>query len=625
MRRRSEPTRIRRPSARSLTIGLIVALLAVTVGGAAVRVADAVDILRSAEADIETASEMLKDGRLGPARDRLVAAEAALTEVSETLHTAPELTALGLLPVVSQNLTSIRESIRVATTVVHGGRLILATADDLQGPDGSLEVAVDEGQVDVDTLQAARVHIDDLYVQLTVDAQRSASPLLFPATRELRDAVFDEADEQRIALDRLQRGLTILDELLGVTRPARTLLAVANTAEMRGAGGMMLNYGVLDGQGGGADLVEFGRVEELQVNVPVEPDSVGLPEDFTARWDGFDPTREWRNATLSGDFTLTAPALLAMYQRASGVGADGVIQVDPQALAAILSVVGPVVVDEVGIVDAGNVVDLVLNEAYRLFPGVEERSDVLGDVAEAAFTALTEGDYPSVRDLASALVDAVDGRHLMMYSADGSVRSAVGYYGADGALPPPDAGDYLHLTAQNLSGNKLDYYVDTDVEFTGTREVGAVGEVAITIRVINDAPVGETDPPYIFGPFDGDQTAGVYRSAVSLYLPTGATLLEATGTGFRADPTARTENGRPLVGYRIDVPAGGEHVTELRLRLPPRDDADYRLDLIPSPRVRPTTVSVDLDLGEGAAARSDVVLDVPYAVGPSGATAVRGF
>lgn len=608
-----------------LTIGLVVVLLLVTLGGAAVRVAEAVDTLRSAESDIEVASEMLKDGQVGPARDRLVAAEAALTEVSETLHTAPELTALGLLPVVSQNLASIRDSIRVATTVVHGGRLILATADDLQGPDGSLEVSLEEGKVDVETLQAARVHVDDLFVQLTVDTQRSGSPLLLPATRELRDAVFDEADEQRVALDRLQRGLTILDELLGVTRPARTLLAVANTAEMRGSGGMMLNYGVLDGDGGGADLVEFGRVEELPVNVPVEPESVDLPEDFTGRWDGFQPTREWRNATLSGDFTLTAPALLAMYQRASGVVADGVIQVDAHALAAILSVVGPVVVDEVGVVNADNVVALVLNDAYRLFPGVEERSDVLGDVAEAAFTALTEGDYPSVRDLASALVDAVDGRHLLMYSADGAVGSAVSYYGADGSLPAPDAGDYLHLTVQNLSGNKLDYYVDSAVEMTGTREEGRVGEVVVTIRISNDAPVGETQPPYIFGPFDDDQAAGVYRGAVSLYLPTGSTLLESSGSGFRTEPRALTEDGRPLVGYRIDVPAGEQHVAELRLRFPPRDDADYQMELIPSPRVRPTTASIDLDLGEGRAVRSDVVLDVPYLVTPAGAVAVRGF
>ena len=42
------------------------------------------------------------------------------------------------------------------------------------------------------------------------------------------------------------------------------------------------------------------------------------------------------------------------------------------------------------------------------FPGVEERSDVLGDVAEAAFRRLVEGEIPSLRTLATALVDAVD-------------------------------------------------------------------------------------------------------------------------------------------------------------------------------------------------------------------------
>src|SRR5690606_5033117 len=127
-------------------------------------------------------------------------------------------------------------------------------------------------------------------------------------------------------LFRLRQGLTILDQLVGVDRPRRTLLAVANTAEMRGSGGMMLNYGVLEAESGEVSISEFGRVAELPVSAPPDPESLGIPEDFRQRWSNFDFTSDWRNATLSGDFTPDAPTLLAMSRSATQHPVGNVIQ-----------------------------------------------------------------------------------------------------------------------------------------------------------------------------------------------------------------------------------------------------------------------------------------------------------
>lgn len=51
------------------------------------------------------------------------------------------------------------------------------------------------------------------------------------------------------------------------------------------------------------------------------------------------------------------------------------------------------------------------------------------------------------------------------------------------------------------------------------------------------------------------------------------------------------------MGYTVDLPAGATSRVVLELDLPPRPPDDYELLLVPSPRVRPTIVRTDLDLG----------------------------
>lgn len=588
-------------------------------GGVAVfRLADAASDLRQGERAVDAASTALIDGRIGDARESLADAERAVLDANATLQSSISLDVLGLLPGVQQNLEALTDSVEIAATVVHGGQRILATTDELEGPDGTLQVSLSAGSIPLDGVRDARSEVRALLDQLGEVDDDEGSALLLPATRELRRTVAAEAIHRRAQLDRVDRGLTLLNELVGGDRPRRYLLAVANTAEMRGTGGMMLNYGVLEGADGGVDLTAFGRVDELMIATAQTTEDAGLPADYARRWKGFDITREWRNATMSGDFTLVAPVLAQMYERATGLRADGVIQVDPAGLAAILQSVGPVTVPELGEVDAENVEALVLNEAYRRFPDVQERTDVLGDVAEAAFRRLVDGDFASVRSLAEPLVDAVDGRHVMVHSDTPRVGSVIASFGADGSLPDVETKDYAHLTVQNMSGNKLDYYVDTGLAVRGRRPGGEIGSWGVDITLTNTAPVGERTPRYIFGPFEESFTAGTYRAAVTLYLPEGTSLESASDTPYRLEPSLQTEDGRPLVGFWIDVPAGQSRTVSLDLRMAPRPpDETYELLLVPSARVRPTTASVRIETDDGTAV-AEVVLDRPWVVNDLG-------
>src|SRR5690606_32981303 len=109
------------------------------------------------------------------------------------------------------------------------------------------------------------------------------------------------------------------------------------------------------------DLLHFGDIDELAVPGPL-PDDV-VPADYRTRWEGFDHLERFRQANLAADYTVVAPVLEELYRQATGLPVDGVIQIDPSGLAAILEGIGPVQVEELGEVRADNVVSLTLNEA----------------------------------------------------------------------------------------------------------------------------------------------------------------------------------------------------------------------------------------------------------------------
>jgi hypothetical protein len=604
--------RLSRTARRQLRVLLLVGAAVVLLIGLAAgyRLFQAAGDLRSAEGLLDDAAALIEEGRIGDARSALDRATSRLADATGNLHNEPELDVVRALPVLGGNLRELRDAVALAAQLSAGGSRVLAAAAPLQRPDGDLEVPLRNGVLPIDAVQAVQRETELLATSLPDQEELDDDPgFLLPPVRGVRERVLDEVERRRSQLETLADGLAIAEHLSGGSGDRAYLVAVANTAEMRGAGGMVLNYGGLLGSGGTFALTEFGRIDELFLDEPIDRGLVPqVPDDYLARWDGFDPLRLWRNATMGADFGIVAPVLEAMYGTAREIDVDGVIQIDASGLAAILEGTGPVMVDELGEVTSENLVPLVLHEAYVRFRGIERRSDVLEEVAEAAFQRLVTGQYESLRPLGTALVEAVQGRHIQVHSRHDPIQARFADLGADGALPPLDGPESVHLTVQNVSGNKLDWFVDTEVALSGEAAPGAPRRVRAEVRITNTAPPGVDDPTYIYGPFNEDQEVGVYRGVASLYLPAGATLLEVSGDPPRHPPLFQREADRPVVGYTVDLPAGASHRVVLDLLLPPRRDRPYELLAVPAPRVRPTVLRLDLDTGDGRLER-EVVLD----------------
>jgi hypothetical protein len=609
---RPAPTRRRRLKIAAKVLGALVALLAVLGLVAALRLRtvardlnDAADLVTAASANVEL-------GQLAQARDEFDRAQSLLTRANGGLYHNVALDLVGALPGARQNLGALRDTVGLALRMADGANRILSATQLLEGPDGTLEVPLLEGAVPLAQVRSAQAAVASLAELLPGPGVDPSTTFLAPQVERAQRLVFDEAKARRPQLDAVGRGLELLEALAGSEGRQRFLITVANTAEMRGGGGMILSYGILESEDGRFSLNGFGGIDDLLLDGSINADFLSVPVDYLRRWYGLQPTGLWRNTTLAPDLEFNAPIQEAMFTAKTGLLLDGIIQIDPAGLAAILAGTGPVPVDGLGVVDASNVVDLTLNRAYLDFPDRDQRQEVLGDVAEAVFTALVDGQFTSLRPLGEALFDAAQERHLAVFLNSFEAQEVARSFGATAALPAPDEVDHAILTVQNFSKNKLDYYLDTSLDLRGSRPEGKPGSFTATVTIANTAPAGGA-ASYVFGPNADGETAGLYRGVASLYLPTGATLVGSAGDAT-SPPATTSEVGRTVIGFSFEVPAGQTLTVQLQITLPPRPSGAYHLTLVPAPRVRPSVVSVEIDTGAGTVRRASGPLRQPEIV-----------
>jgi hypothetical protein len=292
-----------------------------------------------------------------------------------------------------------------------------------------------------------------------------------------------------------------------------------------------------------------------------------------------------------------------LYPQSGGRPVDGVIAVDPTALAALLQFTGPVTVP--GVPEpftADNAAEFLLLDQYVELPDTGERIDVLEDLARATFDRLTSGDLPSPRTVADVLGPSVRDGHIQLYSADRAEQDLFTEIDADGALPPVD-GDFLAVVNSNATGNKIDRFLSRDIDYRATWNPDS-GEVSATLAVtlVNTAPSSGL-PDYVLGNAlaedEGDLPPGTNRTHLSVYSPFA--LEGADLDGQPVDLPAEVERDRYAYSLFLDLPPeGGTRVLTLNLKgYVPVDGHGYRLDVAGQPLVLPDQLSVTVESTAG--------------------------
>lgn len=345
--------------------------------------------------------------------------------------------------------------------------------------------------------------------------------------------------------------------MLGRDGTRRYFVAILNNAEMRGSGGLLGAYGILEATDGRLRMRELGTNALLRNTA--RP-AVDLGPEFAGRYRRFASDSYWVNANMSAHFPYASRVWTALWRETRGERLDGTLALDPVALAAILRVTGPA-----GEVTADNVVDLTERQAYVRFARDNDARDrYLQRVARASYQKAVSGAGDTAA-LLRALAAAAGERHLQVASEHAAEAALLASTPIGGALPPDGTRPYVEVLAQNAGGNKLDYYVRRSVTYTRSGD-----EATIEVRLRNDAPAGL--PPYVSNRLDlpglKAPVEGQQRLYVSVYTSVGGGLLGASLDGAELAMESETELGHPVFSAFLDLDPGDERVLVLRVREP---------------------------------------------------------
>ena len=564
-------------------MGLAVALaLVVVVAWLAWLLVDALRAraaLEDVAARLPVLQEQVRSGQDATATVEDVRGSAALAAAAT--H-GPHWTLARALPLVGDDARALGEVTGAVDRVAQDALPRLAAAVEVASPaalapsGGSLDLAPLADARD-DVVAADRAVTASLESVAGIDTASLVGPLA-AAVDDLRDELAQVASQTATAA----RAVDLVPAMLGADGARDYLVLVQNNAEPRATGGIAGSVLHLRADAGDVALVEVRPGSALG---PL-PESIVDLSGAEAALFGDDLGRYMLNVTSTPDFPRAARVAREAWLQQTGEDVDGVVAVDPVALAGVLGAVGPVEVatpdGEALRLTKDDAAAYLLNGVYRDHEDPSEQDAVLALVAREVVAALTSGTGDPAR-LVDALAGSAREGRLLVWSARateqdllaGTVLSGelVGR-GVDPAGGPasPVVGVYLNATTASKTG----YYLDSAVALDDVT-CRPDGSQSFTLRVTLTSTLTADEaarlPEYVLGA-GGD---GTIRTNLLVYAPAGGGIRGTSGADDGPGLFSHVHDGL-VVGARSVALAPGESVT-------------YDYDLV-SGRNQPGEVSV---------------------------------
>ena len=175
----------------------------------------------------------------------------------------------------------------------------------------------------------------------------------------------------------------------------------------------------------------------LQTSGSVAARKLIAPADYVARYGQFDPQLRWANVPMSPDFPSVAEVIEGLYPQEGGFPVDGVISVDPFALADLLRATGSVVVRPWPVpITAYNAPAILLHYQYDDLNDTA-RNDFLSDVTETVWHRFVDGTLPDLATVIRDLRPAFANKDLLLASTSSRTENLFRQIGVAGSFSVP--------------------------------------------------------------------------------------------------------------------------------------------------------------------------------------------
>jgi len=512
-----------------------------------------------------------------------------------------------LVPLLSQNLKAAHSLAAAGQDLVAAGENGLAVLDKLPKAGTGLGASFHNGGLALAPFSNAAPMAVEMRRHV-IEAQKkvadSPSSLLIPAVARARFAVEELLTKARHEAD-VAAGATFLIPRVFGGESARTwALGAENNAELRGRGGYLGSFGLLSANRGLLSMGSFQATDELPALPEDLADKTEIPAEYSEHYLQLGALAAWQNLLMSPNFSSGAKLFLSQLKATAGISAGGLISIDPIGLSYLLDLAGPVQVP--GIPEpltASNLTDWSLNKIYFAYQNDNaERRKQLAQMAGLIWQKVISTEGLDPRRLAAAFGRAAAERHLVLYSARPDEQRLFEALGLSGNVKGA-TGDYLLLTGQNTSENKMDYYIKRKMAYRGS--VNADGSMAATLQIsaTNTAAVGAAFPGYVGGanPRLG-LGVGRARQFLSVFVPKRAQLLSVFRDGVRTEDYSNdTEVGKRRFSAYMELGPQESQTLTFRYRLQKAvQRGTYRLLVQNQATVTPDELSVDIELPKGA-------------------------
>jgi hypothetical protein len=419
-------------------------------------------------------------------------------------------------------------------------------------------------RLDVQLLRDAAPQLSEISRAATkLDAQASAisDPNYLSVMHNARSELQAQTSDISGLLQNAAVAARLAPSMMGADGPRTYFMGFQTNAEARGTGGLLGGFGILRFDNGTTSVETLGRDSEL--NKAFAP--IDLGPEYAAQYGFTDPTTDFRNTNLSSHFPYAAQIWKSMWEQQSGTKVDGVIAIDPVALSYVLGAVGPVTMPDGETITKDNIVELTESTAYIRFAADNNaRKQYLQDVASEVVKKMTAG-VQSPRQLLEALGKAVSEGRIAVWSSSPTEQQVLEET-ALAHVVPEDPAPYAAVVINNLTGNKLDYYLTRHIEYSAGACDAKTRKTIVTVRLTNSVPADGL-PDYVVGnhglPFD--LPSGTNASWVSLLATTKAQLTRATLDGKQLPISTGAERGHPIFQAQVAIERG--RTVELRFEL----------------------------------------------------------
>lgn len=493
---------------------------------------------------------------------------------------------LSYLPGIGSDADAVES---LVSAVNHGAEAGVVALDGIHAMDprdeGLAGALYEDGRVDLAALDVARPYVDDA-VDLLAEARHDVAMAPDGNLPQVASAVKQASRRLDSALDAADEGVRMMSQLprlLGSDGSRRYFLALQSPSEVRGTGGLIGFYGILEANEGRLRIAKLSPITELSHQGTQKVDA---PDWFERLYGPIGALHEWQQVNASINFPAVADVILDRYDMVTGERLDGVIAMDPLALGLMTRGTGAVDGGVLGPIDEDNAREVLLRDVYTHFEDrPKAQNKLLRSIVEQFWGSLGSGDIDT-GGFSDGLGEAVDTGRIKVFASDPEVQEAMLDLGIDGGYAD-EASNVQAVFNNNWSANKIDYYLHRTIETHIAFDAGGEATITTTALLTNDAKADEGG--LMSGAFIKGQEDGTNTMSLFFLMPEGSTEPSVMVDGRPSDPFRGRDDLSPVAWTIVRVPAGETARVTLTYKLADRSEGGY----FPFTLFPQTTVNAD--------------------------------